>query len=213
MDRRNFMAFIAILTLMAALVQLNMLSSGLNSVKGRPKVSEPFVIGKDYNISIDENGVVVDLSKEVAERYNGIYLAVYAYDENGKYITKLKRVVDGKIIIQNSESADFEVTFDGNFVSRIETPKVKEKFYKILDDAIANNRNYGLGRCLLGRQGERICPVKAITLVRDDSPEGRGRIIPKINLRNGEIKGPNVCIGDGLCSAVCPTSLIHLEEE
>ncbi|RLI95408.1 MAG: hypothetical protein DRO94_00560 [Candidatus Altiarchaeales archaeon] len=210
MDRGNFVTFILILVIMTALVHLNMSSSGLNSIKGRPAVAPPFVIGEDYNISIDENGIIVYLSREVADRYNGIYLAVYAYDEDGKYITKLKRVVNGKIFISNSESADFEVTFDDNLVKDIETPRSKEKFYKIVEDAMANDRNYGLGRCLLGRQCEKICPMRAITLIRDDSIDGRGRIIPRINLRNGKIFGDNLCIEDGLCSSVCPTSLIHL---
>ncbi|HIE34314.1 MAG TPA: hypothetical protein EYP86_04170 [Candidatus Altiarchaeales archaeon] len=210
MDRKNFALFIGILIVMSALVQLNM-SERLRDVKeGRPTVSPPFT-DNDYTLSVNDNGVIVNLSDELTRQYGGIYLAVYAYDENGNYITKLKRVVDGKIVIGRDESADFMVKFDGNLVTDIGVSTSKKKFYQILDEAMKNSRNYGLGRCLLGRQGERICPVKAIILIRDDSPEGRGRIIPKINLRNGEVEGPNVCIEDGWCSSVCPTALIHIE--
>ena len=206
MDKKNLTIFLAILAVMVALVGTDMISPGLDIEKvGRPVVRPPFSYDKDYKIIPDGNEVVVELSPKVAEEYNGRFLSVYAYDKEGNHISKLKRVVNGKIFIDGRESASFKVSFIDGSVSIVDKGDKEASFNQILKEAMDNDRLHGLGRCLLGKQCIKICPVAAAyVLMKDTSPEGRGRIIPDIDYTK--------CIQGGLCANKCPTSLIVIEE-
>ncbi len=205
MDKKNFTLFMAILVVMVALVGTDMLGSGVDISKiGRPVVREPFS-DADYNVTFKADQILVDLSPAVVEEYEGKFLSVYAYDLQGNHVFKLKRVVNEKILIDDSEAANFNATLSDGIITGIEKASKEASFYQILVDARDNNRFYGLEKCLLGQQCIKICPVAAIeVLIKDTSPQGKGRIIPDIDY--------NKCIEGGLCATRCPTSLIIVEK-
>lgn len=205
MDKQNLTAFLAILVVMVVIVGTDMLSSGIDIEKvGRPVVRPPFS-DDDYNITFKGDGIIIELSPEVVEEYNGRFLSVYAYDKEGNHISKLKRVVNGKIFIGREEAPSFQAIFSNRIVSKVEKGDKETSFYQILKEAKDKGRYFGLERCLLGRQCIKICPVAAVdVLVKDTSQEGRGRIIPDIDY--------NKCIQGGLCAARCPTNLIVVEK-
>lgn len=209
MDKKNITLFLGMLAVMAAIVGTDMLSPGLDIEEvGKPVVRPPFAYSedyKDYNITFNEDEIIIDLSPEVAGEYEGSFLSVYAYDVEGNHISKLKRVVNGKILIDREESPSFQVSFTDGVVSGMVKGNKEASFCRILKEARDSKRYFGLARCLLGRQCIKICPVAAVhALVKDTSPEGKGRIIPDITY--------NKCILGGLCAARCPTNLIIVEE-
>ncbi len=206
MDKKNLTLFLGILAVMAILVGTDMLSPGVDIEEvGKPVVKPPFVYDEDYNFTFRGAEVVVELSPEVAGEYEGSFLSVYAYDMGGSHISKLKRVVNGKIFIDREEAPSFQVSFSDEVVSAVEKGDKEASFYQILKEAKDDGKYFGLGRCLLGRQCIKICPVAAVhALVKDTSLRGKGRIIPDITY--------NKCILGGLCAAKCPTNLIIVEE-
>lgn len=203
MDSKNFTLFMVLIVVMIAVVTLNLQGQGIAfNEHGRPLVREPFT-AEDYNISLGDNDITVSLSDEVTREYEGEYLSVYAYDSEGTHFAIFKRIIDGRITINKDETPNFQVTFKGKRVISVDKPETSTTFHEILKDAKAENRNYGLERCLLGRQCVRVCPVKAVNLIRDDSPGGKGRIIPEIDY--------GTCIQDGRCPTICPTNLITFD--
>jgi ferredoxin len=205
MDKKNFTLFLALLIVMVAIVRTDMFDSVIDvEVVGRPLVRNPFN-NDDYKFTFNEDGVVIDLSPDALREYDGEFLNVYAYDEKGNHIFKLKRVVNGKIIIDRDEPPGSTATFSDGIVSEIEMADKEASFYQILKDARDNGRNLGLERCILCRQCIGICPVAAVNrLIKDTSPEGGGRVIPDIDY--------DTCIQGGLCAARCPTNLIVVEK-
>lgn len=204
MDSKNFTIFMVLVIAMMTLVTLNLQGQGISfSERGKPVVRGPFT-NEEYNISLEDDRIIVYVSDEVAKEYEGQYLSVYAYDEEGRHFAIFKRVIDKKITITGDETPNFQVTFEGNKVMSIEKPTGAETFHEILKDSLEENRNHGLERCILGRQCVRTCPVKAVSLIRDDSPEGRGRVIPEIDYGK--------CILDGRCPTVCPTHIITFDK-
>jgi ferredoxin len=205
MDKTNLTLFLALLAVMVFIVGVDMINSSIEVERvGEPVVKPPFNVD-DYNFTFNEDELVINLSPRVLEEYGGSFLNVYAYDEKGNHIFELKRVVNGKIIIDRNEPPGSNVTFSNNVVSLVERGDKEASFYQILKEARDAGRYYGLEKCLLCRQCIGICPVAAVqVLVKDTSPEGRGRIIPDINY--------NTCIKCGRCAARCPTSIIFVEE-
>ncbi len=204
MDSKNFTLFIVLVIVMVAVVTLNLQGHGIViGEQGRPIIREPFT-AEDYSISIEADGIRVSLSDEVLEEYKGNYLSVHAYDSDDAYFAIFKRITGKEIEITVDEIPSFQVTFKENKVANIDKPERADTFYQILKDAINQSRDYGLGRCLLGRQCIQSCPVNAIKLIRDDTKEGKGRIIPEIEYTK--------CILDGKCANVCPTHLTVLDK-
>lgn len=205
MDKKNLTLFLAVLVVMVAIVGNDMLNSGINvGGVGRPVVRSSFS-DDDYNFTFNEDGIVINLSPGILKEYDGRFLSVYAYDENGNHIFKLKRVVNGKIFIDKNEPPGSNATFSNGVVSSIERADKETSFYQIIKEAKNKGRYFGLEKCLLCRQCIGICPVAAIKiLVKDTSPEGRGRVIPEIDY--------NTCIQSGLCASRCPTNLIVIEK-
>jgi len=205
MDKKNLTLFLAILVVMVFVVGIDMFNSGIDVERvGRPVVKSPFS-ADDYNFTFNEDGIVIELSPEVLKEYDGRFLSVYAYNENGNHIFKLKRVVNGRIIIDRDEPPGSIVTFSDEIVSSIDRADKEASFYQILKESRDNGRYFGLEKCLLCRQCIGICPVAAVkSLVKDTSPEGRGRVIPDITY--------NTCIECGRCAVRCPTNLIVVEK-
>ena len=199
MDKKNLLIFLVILSILMAFSYMNMLGSGsipLN--KGTPVIRDAF-LDTDYEFSIGEDEVIVVFAEDIANEYEGRFLSVYAYDSNGNHVTKMKRVVNGEIIIDKTEIPSFVVSFDAHIVTDVGKADQSLRFLSIIKDAKENERNFGVERCLLGERCIAICPVAAVTvLIRDD--ENKGRIIPDIDYET--------CILDGLCASRCPTNLI-----
>lgn len=205
MDKKNFTSFLIILVIMIAIVGTKTINQEVNiEVHGKPVVRPPFH-DDEYNITINENEIIINISQNIVKEYEGRFLSVYAYDEYGNHISKLKRVINGKITINKNEISNYKAIISNDVVLSIEMGDKNTSFYQILKDAMDNGRYFGLERCLLGMQCIKICPVSAVeVLVRDTSPDGRGRIIPHINNKK--------CIHGGLCTTTCPNNLIILEK-
>ncbi|MFH1402690.1 MAG: 4Fe-4S dicluster domain-containing protein [Candidatus Altiarchaeota archaeon] len=210
MNKKNLVLFIVIVLAMVVMAQQNMTGGGITILgkrissvyAGRPEVKPPFP--KDsYKVDVTDKGITITMTKNVTREYEGEFLSVYAYDNDGRHVVKFKRVVNGRIFIGKDEDAQFIVEFNGDKVSSIITPEVGDRFHPTFKDAVKAGRNYGLERCLLGRQGETICPVYALELVRDDGEYGR--IKPVVDREK--------CIEDGLCTVVCPTRLLYRKEK
>jgi len=199
MDKKNLVVFLAIIAILVALSYVNMFGEGTGSVKkGRPIVREAFS-DTDYKIEVMGDKLIVEFAPHVAKEYEGKFLSVYAYDTDENHATKMKRVVNGKIIIDKSESPSFVATFDGNKINEINKADQSLRFLRIFREAKDNGRSFGVEKCLMGKRCIAICPVAAVeVLIRDD--ENNGRIIPDIDY--------NKCIEDGLCASRCPTNLI-----
>jgi NAD-dependent dihydropyrimidine dehydrogenase PreA subunit len=209
MDKLNLLIFTGIVVVMVGLAYANMNGGGVkvlgrelgSAYAGRPDVRPPFERGS-YTVGYASGVIIVELDDDIAREYEGQYLSVYAYDEGGNHVVKFKRVVNGRIIIEDDEDASFIVSFNGDEVNDVIKPDVGMSFNPVLKTAMDSGRHYGLERCLLGRQGESICPVFALRLVKDDNEYGR--IKPVIDR--------DKCIEDGLCTIVCPTRLLHMGE-
>jgi len=199
MDKKNLVMFLAIMGVLVALSYVNMLGEGADLVKnGKPIIREAFS-EEDYEIEINDDGMVVKFASEVAEEYEGRFLAVYAYDADGNHVTKMKRVVNGRIMVEADEMPSFVASFEGNVIKDIEKAEQSLRFVQIVNDAKREGRNLGVERCLMGKRCIAICPAAAIeVLIRDD--ENNGRIIPDIDY--------DKCIEGGLCASRCPTDLI-----
>lgn len=199
MDKKNLLIFLVILSILMAFSYMNMLGSGnipLN--KGTPVIRDAFS-DTDYEFTIMEDKLIVVFAQDVANEYEGMFLSVYAYDSEGNHVTKMKRVVNGEIVIDKTEIPSFVASFDAYIITNIGKADQSLRFLSIIKDARENGRNFGVERCLLGERCIAICPVAAVTvLIRDD--ENNGRIIPDINYET--------CILDGLCASRCPTGLI-----
>jgi len=201
MERKSFMFFVLTIVMASLIMGINLKENGIVIERGKhfPIVREPLT-GK-YNISINNAGIEIVLSRDLANEYEGKFLAVYAYKSNDDLFVILKMVINGKIQISAKEEASFEVKLRNGKVESITEAGKDVSFYSILKYAKENNLNYGLQRCLLGKQCAKICPVSAIAeFVADNSQQGRGRIIPRINSAS--------CIKCGLCINRCPTNLI-----
>jgi len=199
MDKKNLVTFLAILAVLVALSYMNMLGEGTILVKkGRPIVREAFS-DTDYEMDIAEDMLVVTFASHVVNEYEGGFLSVYAYDADKNHVTKMKRVVNGKIVIDKDEVPSFVASFDGNVIKDVEKADQSLRFLQIFKGAKDNGRNFGVEKCLMGKRCIAICPVAAVeVLIRDD--ENKGRIIPNIDY--------DKCIQDGLCASRCPTNLI-----
>ena len=192
---------------MVAMVAYDTITHGLDiGVKGKPIVRAAFT-EKDYSIVFKPDAVVVNLSAEASDEYNGGFLSVYAFDEEGNHVFSIKRVLDGKIIIDAEENPGFRaILSESDVVLSVEKGSLDITLYDVLVDAREEGRFFGLEKCLLGQQCIKVCPAAAIMeLKKDPDPMGRGRIIPAIIYDN--------CIEGGLCAARCPTKLITLENE
>ncbi|MBD3388000.1 MAG: hypothetical protein GF416_03030 [Candidatus Altiarchaeales archaeon] len=209
MNRNNILAFIAVVVVMVYLASAAMSGGGLkvlgktigSAYAGRPEVRPPFP-RESYSIEAVDGGVRVSLSEGIGSEYEGQYLSVYAYDDVGGHVVRFKRVVSGEMFISDGEDASFIVLFNGDKVSEIVKPDVGYRFNPVLLEAMDASRNFGLERCLLGKQGETICPVFALELVKDEGEYGR--VKPVIDR--------NKCIEDGVCTVVCPTRLLYRED-
>jgi len=199
MDKKNLVIFLAIMGILVALSYVNMLGEGTELVKGgKPIIREAFS-DADYKMEITDGGLLVKFASHVANEYEGEFLAVYAYDAEGNHVTKMKRIVNGRIAIEADEIPSFVASFEGNAIKDIEKAEQSLRFLKILQDAEKEGRNFGVERCLMGKRCIAICPVAAIeVLIRDD--ENNGRIIPDIDY--------DKCIEGGLCANRWPTDLI-----
>ena len=199
MDKKNLVMFLVILGILVALSYVNMLGEGAELVKnGKPIIREAFS-EEDYEIKIMEDSMIVKFASDVAEEYEGRFLAVYAYDAEGNHVMKMKRVVNGNITINKDEMPSFVASFESNVIKDIKKAEQSLRFMQILKDAKSEGRNFGVERCLMGKRCIAICPAAAIeVLIRDD--ESNGRIIPEIDY--------DKCIEGGLCASRCPTDLI-----
>ena len=204
MDKKNLLVFLVILATLMALSYVNMLDEGAGPLKkGEPVVRDAFS-DTDYSIDITDDKLIVNFAPQVAKEYEGSFLSVYAYDADENHVTKIKRVVNGEIIVDKSEIPSFVASFEGNRIKEVDKADQSLRFLQILKDAKDNGRNFGVERCLLGKRCIAICPVAAVeVLIRDD--ENNGRIIPDIDY----VK----CIQDGLCASRCPTNLIITKKE
>jgi len=191
--------FLVIMGILVALSYVNMLGGGTELVrKGKPIIREAFS-DADYKMEITDEGLLVKFASHVANEYEGRFLAVYAYDADGNHVTKMKRVVNGRIAIEEDEIPSFVASFEGNVIKDIEKAEQSLRFLQIMRDAKNEGRNFGVERCLMGKRCIAICPAAAIeVLIRDD--ENKGRIIPDIDY--------DKCIEGGLCASRCPTDLI-----
>lgn len=204
MDKKNLTLFIGIMVIMVGIVAFDALNQDLDLEEdGRPIVRGEFNENQ-YNISFQQDQILVELSQEIVNEYNGRFLSVYAYDEQGAHVFSIKRVVNGKIIIDKQESPGFRATFDENdVVSAVNKGNREASLYEIMKKAKDEGRNIGLEKCLLGQQCIKVCPVAAIETLRKDPNSTKGRIMPDIQY--------DKCIEGGLCYSRCPTDIIAKE--